>query len=52
MAPLKANYLQVAVVGAPLEEKYLHISDSVGGTFESRVAYLLMTCFVAHYVRE
>ena len=37
-APLKANYLQIAVaVGDPMKVKYLHITVSVRGPFESRV---------------
>jgi len=44
-APLKANYLQIAVaVGAPLKAKYLHITVSLGGPFESRVLTYDLLC--------
>ena len=44
-APLKANYLQIAVpVGTPLKVKYLHITVSARGPFESRVLTYGLLC--------
>jgi len=35
------------LLGIPLEAKYLHMAVSVGPL---KVEYLLMICFVAHYM--
>jgi len=50
--PLKTDYLQIAVLllGAPLKAKYLHSTVSVGAPL--KVEYLLMICFVVHYMSE
>jgi len=44
---LKATYLQIAVVvGATLEAKYMYITVSVGGPFESRILTYDLICSV------
>jgi len=38
------------LVGAPSKAKYLHITVSLWGAFERRVAYLFVIRFVEHYM--